>query len=128
MELDSQDAFDDEESDASTYYRHNGQRYAKPASSRRNYSDQGAGPITHTTGFVGAVNAAQTITVQLEGDLLIPKNYGVEIETSSGQRFEGIVTEASVGKVILRSTGFPIKVRQGEMLQFGVIAAYPDGI
>ena len=119
---------DENGADSSTYFNGSDRRFVKPVSSRRNYDDESAGPITHTMAVVDSVISDKSIVIQLDGEFMIPENYSIEIETANGTRYEAIVTESTVGQVTIKSTGLPIRVTQGEKLRFGVVAAYSDGI
>lgn len=123
IELDLDDNNGD---DSSSYYRGSKRGFARPVSSIRNY-DNASGPITHTLGYVDAINSDQTVSIRLDGDFMIPSDYVVEIESFDGTRYEGIVISSKIGSVTIKSTGLPIHVQPGEQLRFGVVASSPEG-
>ena len=127
-DLDLEGQNGEEDADGSTYFRGTNRRYARPVSSVRNYSDEAAGPITHTIAFVSAANADRTIEIRLTDEFLIPTRYSVEIETEDGQRYEGIVVSSSVGRVTIKPVNQNFNVRTGDKIRFGVVAAYPGEI
>ena len=119
---------DENGDDASTYLNRRDRNHVQPVSSRRNYDDEEAGPLTHTFGLVDRIGSDNSVVIALDGDYMIPENFTIEIETVGGARYEGIVTASEIGSVTIQPTSDPIRVKQGEKLRFGVVAAYPEGI